>query len=87
MAVTTKTDSQDKARRVRVPWYPTYREVRGLLAVWPGQSRTAITKLHSTIMGLTGKPGDQVDWRDPDQWIHKRLSGEQRQAGPSDLDG
>ena len=74
VAESTKPDPQDKARRVRVPWYPTYREVRGLLAVWPGQSRAAITKLHSTIMGLTGKPGDPVDWRDPDAWIPKRLS-------------
>ena len=29
----TKTSPEDKARRVRVPWFPTYREVRGLLAV------------------------------------------------------
>ena len=78
MAESTKPDPQDKARRVRVPWYPTYREVRGLLAVWPGLSRADITKLHSTIMGLTGKPGDPVDWRDPDAWIPKRLSGDQR---------
>jgi len=72
----TKTDPRDKARRVRVPWYPTYREVRGLLAVWPGQSRADITKLHSTIVGLRGKPGDPVDWRDPDVWIPERLSGD-----------
>ncbi|MDE0132310.1 MAG: restriction endonuclease [bacterium] len=78
MAESTKTGPQASARRVRVPWFPTYREVRGLLAVWPGHSRTDITKLHRTIMGLTGKPGDQVDWRDPDSWIPKRLSGDQR---------
>ena len=79
MAETSKTDPPGNARRVRVPWYPTYREVRGLLAVWPGHSRAAITKLHSTIMGLTGKPGDHVDWRDPDAWIPTRLSGDQRE--------
>ena len=76
MADSTHTESQANPRRVRVPWYPTYREVRGLLAVWPGQSRASITKLHSTIMGLTGKPGDPVDWRDPDVWIPERLSDE-----------
>ena len=53
MEESTKTSPEDKARRVRVPWFPTYREVRGLLAVWPGHSRTNITKLHSTIMQLT----------------------------------
>lgn len=67
---------KDRARRVRVPWFPTYREVRGLLAVWPGHSRTDITKLHSTIMGLTGTPDDQVDWRDPNVWISEKLSGD-----------
>ncbi|MDE2677212.1 MAG: restriction endonuclease [Gemmatimonadota bacterium] len=30
-------------------------------------------------MGLTGKPGEQVDWRDPDAWIPERLSGDQRE--------
>ena len=78
MADSTKTGPQGKARRVRVPWFPTYREVRGLLAVWPGHSRADITKLHSTIMALTGKPADPVDWRDPDVWIPQRLSGDQR---------
>ena len=39
MEESTKTSPEDKARRVRVPWFPTYREVRGLLAVWPGHSQ------------------------------------------------
>lgn len=72
-------DSPDHAPRVRVPWYPTYREVRGLLRVWPGRSKTDITQLRTTIMGLVGNPGDPVDWRDPDAWIPKRLSGDQRE--------
>lgn len=58
---------------------PTYREVRGLLRVWPGRSKTDITQLRTTIMGLVGNPGDPVDWRDPDAWIPKRLSGDQRE--------
>ena len=48
-----KTVSQDNARRVRVVWFPTYREVRHLLGVWPGRSKTQITKLQSTIMQQT----------------------------------
>ena len=78
MEESTKTGPQGEARRVRVPWFPTYREVRGLLAVWPGLSRADITKLHSTITGLTGTTIKQRDWRDPDVWIRKRLSGNQR---------
>ena len=78
MADSTKTGPQGNARRVRVPWFPTYREVRALLGVWPGHSKTKITKLHSTIMQLTGTIVEQRDWRDPDVWIPKRLSGDHR---------
>ena len=78
MEESTKTGPQDNERRVRVPWFPTYREVRGLLGVWPGHSKADITKLHSTIMQLTGTPDDQVDWSDPDVWIPERLSGDHR---------
>ena len=73
-----KTVSQDNARRVRVVWFPTYREVRHLLGVWPGRSKTQITKLQSTIMQQTGTPDDPVSWSDPDAWIPERLSGESR---------
>ena len=79
MEESTKTGPQDNERRVRVPWFPTYREVRGLLGVWPGHSKAHITKLHSTIMQLTGTYVDQVDWRDPDVWIPERLSGDHRE--------
>ena len=78
MDESTKTGPEDKARRVRVAWLPTYREVRALLAVWPGHSKTDITGLHSTIMQLTGAPDDPVDWTDPDVWIPERLSGDHR---------
>ncbi len=78
MAESTKTGLPDKAHRVRVPWFPTYREVRGFLTVLPGHAKTHITKLRSTIMGLTGKPDDQRDWSDPDAWIPKRLIGKDR---------
>ena len=73
-----ETVSQDNARRVRVVWFPTYREVRHLLGVWPGRSKTQITKLQSTIMQQTGTPDDPVSWSDPDAWIPERLSGESR---------
>ena len=74
-----KTGPQDNARRVRVAWFPTYREVRHLLGVWPGRSKTQITKLHSAIMQRTGTPDEPVDWSDPDAWIPERLPGEHRE--------
>ena len=39
----------EDSRRVRIPWFPVYREVRHLLRVWPGHSRAQITGLHSTL--------------------------------------
>ena len=71
-----KTDSQDNARRVCVPYFPQYRTVRHLLGVWPGRSKAQITKLHSTIIQRTGTPSEPVDWGDPDVWIPKKLPGE-----------
>ena len=79
MEATPTPPPHDTSPRVRVPWYPTYREVRGLLRVWPGHPRADITQLRSTIMGLAGNPVDPVDWRDPDAWIPTRLSGNQRE--------
>ena len=71
-----KTDSQDNARRVCVPYFPQYRKVRHLLGVWPGRSKAQITKLQSTIIQRTGTPSEPVDWGDPDVWIPRRLPGE-----------
>ena len=79
MAGSSKTNSQANARRVRVPSFPTYRVVRGLLAVWPGRAKTDVTRLHSTITRLSRKPADPADWSDPDAWIPERLPGDQRE--------
>ena len=79
MAGSSKTNSQANARRVRVPSFPTYREVRGLLAVWPGRSKSDVTQLRTTILALTGEPGNPADWSDPDAWIPEKLSGDQRE--------
>ena len=73
-----KTGPQSEARSVRVAWFPKYREVRHLLGVWRGRSRTQITKLQGAIMQRTGTPDNPVDWSDPDTWIPKWLSGENR---------
>ena len=73
-----KTGTQEDAQRVRIPWFPKYRELRHLLNVWPGHSKTHVTRLQQTLMGLTGTPQNPVDWKDPDTWIPERLSGEDR---------
>ena len=73
-----KMGTQDNAQRVRIPWFPKYRELRHLLSVWPGHSKAQVTRLRQTVMGLTGTPQNPVDWKDPDAWIPEKLSGEDR---------
>ena len=82
-----KTDPQSNAGRVRVAWFPKYRVVRHLLGVWPGRSRAEITKLHRAIMQHAGTPADPADWSDPDTWIPKLLSGEDRQLANAIWEG
>ena len=63
-------------QRVRIPWFPMYREVRHLLQVWSGRPKKQITGLQTTLGELRGTPQKPVDWTDPDTWILERLSGE-----------
>lgn len=63
---------------VRTPLFPTYREVRHLLKVWPSRPRKHITGLQATLGKLWGTPQNTVDWTDPDTWIPERLSGNDR---------
>ena len=77
MAESSESGADGDARRVRVPWYPTYHEVRQLLGVLPGHSRAEITGLQRTLAGLSGTPKDPADWKDPDSWIPKRLPDEE----------
>ena len=72
------TVPQDDSRRVRIPLFPVYREVRHLLRVWPGRSKAKTTGLHSALRQLTGTPKKPVDWTDPDSWIRARLKGDAR---------
>jgi restriction system protein len=68
----------DENRRVRIPLFPTYTEVRHLLKVWPGKPRKQVTGLRATINELRGTPQNTVNWTDPDAWIPERLSGDDR---------
>ena len=82
-----KTGPQGTVPSVRVAWFPTYRVVRHLLGVWSGRSRAEITKLHGAIMQHTGTPDDPADWSDPDTWIPKLLSGENRKLAQAIWEG
>jgi restriction system protein len=72
------TQSSDEQRRVRVPLFPLYSEVRLVLPVWNGRERAQITGLRSTISALWGSPQEPVDWTNPDVWIPQRLEGNDR---------
>lgn len=71
-----KTAIPERSRRVRIPHFPIYDEVRSLLRVWPGRRKTQVTGLQSALMQLVGTPQNPVAWTDPDTWIPARLSGE-----------
>lgn len=69
----------DAEKRVRVPHFPVYSEVRHLLRVWPGRPRRQVTGLRAAIELLRGTPQNTVDWTDPATWIPERLAGEDRE--------
>jgi restriction system protein len=75
-AVDDRPDGSD--RRVRIPHFPPYDEVRLVLPVWTGMARAEVTGLRSTIAQLRGTPQDPVDWSSPDEWIPVRLTGSDR---------
>ena len=75
---TADTPPHEDSRRVRIPLFPVYRELRHLLRVWPGRSKAQVTGLHSTLAQLTGTPKNPVDWTDPASWIPAKLKGDAR---------
>lgn len=66
-------------RRVRIPHFPSYSEVRLILPIWDGRQRSQITGLRSTISSLWGSPQEPLDWTDPDTWIPQRLTGDDQE--------
>ena len=71
-----QTGPHGSKRRVRIPLFPTYSELRHLLKVWGGRPKSGVMALRSTIADLTGTVVKPVDWSDPDTWIPQRLDGE-----------
>jgi restriction system protein len=72
-------DVPESDRRVRIPYFPLYSEMRLLLPVWSGRPRAQITHMHSSVAALLGTPQDPADWTSPDEWIPARLEGADRE--------
>lgn len=77
-AAKTFSSMGENERYVRISYFPTYREVRHLLKIWPGYSEKQITGLWTTLISLRGVPQEPTDWTDPDIWIPEKLSGDDR---------
>lgn len=74
----TSTESE-KDRRVRVPRFPSYSELRLVLPIWNGRDKSQITGLQATIATLRGTPQAPVNWTNPDVWIAEQLQGDDRE--------
>ncbi|GAB6063504.1 restriction endonuclease [Deferrisoma palaeochoriense] len=73
------SERDDAERRVRIPLFPRYDELRAVLPIWNGRPSAEVTGLRSTIAALRGTPQDPVDWTSPDTWIPERLTGTDRE--------
>ena len=73
-----KAGTVDNTRRVRVEWLPAYPEMRRLLGVWLARPKTQVAGLYRKLYQLRGTPQDPADWKDPDTWIAKRVTGDDR---------
>lgn len=69
----------ENSRRVRIPWFPTYGQVRHLIEVWAGRRESQVTGLHSDLAKLRGTPQNPVAWKDPDTWIEEKLTDDSRE--------
>src|ERR1700682_5307911 len=61
--------------QVRTPWFPLYSEVRILLTLLQGVSKTALKSMASAIDDQKGTPQNPVDWSELDACIAERLKG------------
>lgn len=81
--MTDKLESSDKfdqpsERRVTVPLFPKYPDVRSLLRFWEAKKAEDILGLRKSIQSLCGTPQKPVDWSNPQTWISERLKGKNR---------
>lgn len=71
--------STEEDRRVRIPYFPSYSELRRVLPIWDKRSRTQITGLKAAISKIRGTPQEPSDWTNPNEWIAQRLEGSDRE--------
>ena len=71
-------DDYEHERRVRIPLFPSYTYVRGLLSVLDNLPRSDIQGLLNSLAELRGTPQEPEDWSDPDEWIERKLQGNSR---------
>jgi restriction system protein len=64
---------------VRVPDYPTYRQVRAALPVFAGRDRDEITGMTRQLAEQGAEASETLDWSDPESWIPERLDGQERE--------
>ncbi len=76
--VASAEDDHEYGRRVRIPFFPSYTYVHGLLSVLNGLPRSDIQGLLNSLVELRGTPQEPEDWSDPDNWIERRLQGNSR---------
>jgi restriction system protein len=65
----------EKQYKVRTPWFRPYSEVRTLLKLLQGVSKTTLKSMVTAIDEQTGTPQNPADWSDPNAWITERLQG------------
>ncbi len=73
--------------RVRTPLLPPFENIRLLLPIWEGRTRSTISAYFRTITELRGTPQDPVDWTDPDDWIETRMKGADRELAQAIWNG
>jgi len=66
----------EDTHKVRTPYFPRYFVVKKMLEILPGIKKSSLMKMFYAINAQMGTPQNQINWTDPDKWIHERLSGE-----------
>lgn len=66
----------EKEYKVLTPWFQPYSNVRELIVILDGVSKTSVINMRKAIFDQVGTPQNPVDWTEPNIWIPERLSGE-----------
>jgi restriction system protein len=61
------------------PLFPKYSEVKQLLPILVGIPKSHVTSLTSELIRISGTPQQPLDWTNPDEWIPRRLRGNDRE--------